>query len=285
MIKIDILEILEGISNFFWENIWTFIISGLIVIIAYLIYFFIKRQILRLQRKERIDESTGKNILRILKLFIFIIVIAILLIQFADTLSVFAGLATVSAGTVIGFASMNTLGNLIAGIIIIMSKPFKVGDRILFLEKIADVIDIKLIYTVLEDINGINISVPNQKLLKTEIQNFGKHKILRREVLMTAGYNVDPRLVEKALLETAERFSNVLKYPQPRVDVFEFLDNAVQYRLIVFINNSKIIPKFDFQLRKAIFYACEDYKIDMRTPVLIEKFDDSVDITGKNLEL
>jgi len=208
---------------------------------------------------------------------IYIVVLTIIAIQFAETLSLFTGLITVSAGTVIGFASMNTLGNLIAGIIIIASKPFRVGDRIYFLERIADVIDIKLIYTLLEDIDGVRISVPNQKLIKEEIQNFGSHKILRREVFITPGYDVDPRLVEKALIEVAEKFDNILQYPKPRVDVYEFLNNAVKYRLIVFINNSKIIPKFDFKIKKAVYYTCEDYKIDIRTPTLIEGFNEKFD--------
>ncbi|MBD3212271.1 MAG: mechanosensitive ion channel [Candidatus Lokiarchaeota archaeon] len=207
---------------------------------------------------------------RLFKLVVYIIVLTIIAIQFAETLSLFTGLITVSAGTVIGFASMNTLGNLIAGIIIIASKPFKVGDRIYFLNRIADVIDIKLIYTLLEDIDGVRISIPNQKLIKEEIQNFGSHKILRREIFITPGFDVDPRLVEKALIEAAEKFDNILQYPEPRVDVYEFLDNAVKYRLIVFINNSKIIPRFDYQLKKAVYYTCEDYKIDIRTPELIE---------------
>lgn len=273
----EILEFFQNIADFFIANMGSFITAGLTIVIAYLIYYVIKKQINRLHKIERIDESTAQNMLRLWRLVIFILVITLITIQFAETLSLFAGLITVSAGTVIGFASMNTLGNLLAGIIIILSKPFKVGDRIIFLEKIADVIDIKLIYTVLEDIDGVRISIPNQKLLKTEIQNFKQHTILRREIFITAGYNVDPRLVEKASLETVERFSNVLKYPQPRVDLYDFLDNTIQYRIIVFINNSKIIPKFDFQLRKAIYYAFEDYKIDMHTPVLIEHFNESLD--------
>ncbi|TXT62042.1 MAG: conserved membrane protein of unknown function [Promethearchaeota archaeon] len=273
----EILEFFRGIADFFLENIGPFITAGLTLAVSYIIYFIVKKQIERLQKIERIDESTAKNMMRLWRIIIFILALTLITIQFAETLSLFAGLITVSAGTVIGFASMNTLGNLIAGIIIIMSKPFQVGDRIFFMEKIADVVDIKLIYTVLEDIDGVRISIPNQKLLKTEIQNFKQHKILRREIFMTAGFDVDPRLVEKAALETAERFTNVLKYPQPRVDLYEFLDNTIQYRLIVFINNSKIIPKFDFQLRKAIYYAFEDYKIDMRTPILIERFNEALE--------
>jgi small-conductance mechanosensitive channel len=45
---------------------------------------------------------------------------------------VFAGVFTVAGGTIIGFASMNTIGNIIAGLIVMVNRPFKVGDRIMF---------------------------------------------------------------------------------------------------------------------------------------------------------
>ncbi|MBD3197078.1 MAG: mechanosensitive ion channel [Candidatus Lokiarchaeota archaeon] len=263
---------MEEFITWFLDNIVAFVLSGATIVIGYVIFYGIKKQILRWKDKERFDDATAQNMIKLLRLITYIVVISIIAIQFAETLSVFTGFITVSIGTVIGFASMNTLGNLIAGIIIIASKPFRVGDRILFLERIADVVDIKLIYTILEDIDGVRISIPNQKLLKEEILNFGRNKILRREIFITPGYDTDPRLVEKALLEAAEKFGNILKYPEPRVDLYQFLDYAIKYRLIVFINNSKLIPRFDYQLKKAVYYTVKDYKIDITTPLLHQKY-------------
>jgi len=266
-------DLLEDLVQWFLENSIPFLISGLSIIIAYIIFLLINKQVKRLESKGTIEESNAKNLRRIFKIAISIIVLVIVAIQFSDTLSIFAGIITVGTSTVIGFASMNTIGNLLAGIIIIISKPFKVGDRIYFLKRIADVVDIKLIYTILEDIDGVQISVPNQKLLQNEVQNYGVNKILRRQIFVTAGYDVDIDRVESTLLETAKSFPNILKFPQPRVDVYEFLDNAIKYRLIVFINNSKLIPKLDFQLKKALFNSLTEAGIDLRTPVLLEHSD------------
>lgn len=267
-------DLLEYLYKWFLENSIPFLISGLSIIIAYIIIVLINKQLKRLENKGAIEDSNAKNLRRIFKIAISIIVLIIVAIQFSDTLSIFAGIITVGTSTVIGFASMNTIGNLLAGIIIIISKPFKVGDRIYFLKRIADVVDIKLIYTILEDIDGVQISVPNQKLLQNEVQNYGVNKILRRQIFVTAGYDVDIDRVESTLLETAKGFPNILKFPQPRVDVYDFLDNAIKYRLIVFINNSKLIPKLDFQLKKALFNSLTKAGIDLRTPVLLEHSDD-----------
>jgi small conductance mechanosensitive channel len=270
----------ELIITWFDINIIPFLISILTVVIAYLIYLFLKKQISRLERKESIDKTNAKNLLSLLKITVSIVIITLLSIQFSETFSVYAGIFTVAAGTVIGFAAMNTLGNVISGLIIMVSKPFKVGDRIMFRKRLAEVIDIKLVYTVLKDIDGIIISVPNLQLLKVEIENYGQDRILRRNIKISVGYDVDPRLVEKAMLDASAKFTNILKFPEPRVDVFDYSNYAIEYRLIVFINNSKIIPKFDYDLRKAVFYSCKDYKIDLSTPSLIK----SITETGKKPE-
>jgi len=261
--------ILSDISEWLSINFLPILYSLIIVIILYFLYYVIRRQILRLKRKEKFDQTTAKNLLSFTKISIFFIASIALSIIFIEAFGVLAGIFTVAGGTIIGFAAMNTIGNIIAGLIVMVSRPFEVGDRVMYMDKLADVIDIKLVYTVLKDIDGVIISIPNQKLLKNEIQNYGKDRILRREVFMTADYEVDPRMVEKALLEAAEKFQNILKYPAPRVDLYDFQDYAIKYRLLVYINNSKIIPRFNHDLRKAVFFSCKEFKIDISTPTLI----------------
>lgn len=262
--------ILESMSQWFFDNILPFGISIFTIIISYFVYVFIKKNIERLAKKEKIVETTSKNLISLIQILILTIDIVIVSIQFVEIFGTFTGILTAAGGTIIGFAAINTLGNLIAGFIIMTSKPFEVGDRIMFIGRLADVINIKLVYTILEDIDGVTISVPNQKMLKEEIENYGKNKVLRREVKITADYNTDPDRVEKALLEATEDFNNILQFPEPRVDLYEFDDYAIIYRLLVYINNSKIIPKFDHDLRKAVFLSCKKYDVEIRTPSLIQ---------------
>ena len=262
-----------------FDDIWTWVIENfdqilffsISLIVIYIVYLLLKNNIVRLKKKEKIDEINARNLIRLFKIVGYSLGIIALSIAFAQELSYFAGILTVAGGTVIGFAAMSTLGNLIAGVLIVIRKPFKAGDRIKFKNRVADVIDIRLIYTLLNDLNNVKIFIPNQKLLKVEIENFGQENILRREIKVSIGYDEDPRKVEKAFFEVAEKFTNILKSPEPRVDVYDFLDYAIQYRLIVYINSSKIIPKIDFDLRKAIYYTFKEYNIDLITPSLFKK--------------
>ena len=259
----------QAIVDFFNKNAVLVFYSFVIVAIAYFIFFLLKKNILRLKRKEKIDQTTSKNIISFIRISIYIFVIIGLSLVFVETFGVLAGIFTVAGGTIIGFAAMNTIGNIIAGLIVMVSRPFEVGDRIYYNKKLADVMDIKLVYTVLKDIDGIIISIPNQELLKTEIHNYGKNRIIRREIHVTPGFDVEPELVDKALLEAAKSFNTILQFPEPRVDIFNFLDFAVDYRLLVYINNSKIIPKFDHDLRRKVLQKCKEYGIDISTPSLI----------------
>lgn len=264
-------SIFESILIWIKENIDKILFFFISAIIILIIYFILKKYIIRLKKKEQIDEVNAKNLIRLFKIVGYTFGTIFLAIAFAQELSYFAGIITVAGGTVIGFAAMSTLGNLIAGVLIIIRKPFKVGDRIFFKKRIADVIDIKLIYTVLKDLNNVKIFVPNQKLLKEEIENYGEENILRREIKVSIDYNEDPRKVEKAFFEVVGKFTNILKSPEPRVDIYEFLDYAIQYRLLVYINTSKIIPKIDFDLRRAIYYTFKDYQIGLVTPSIYKK--------------
>lgn len=260
----------DQLATWIDENFLPILFSVLTVIISYLLYILIKKQVSRLKRKERITETNAKNLTSLLKISIYIVVLIILSIQFTELFGTFAGIFTVAGGTIIGFAGINTIGNIIAGLIVILSRPFEVGDRIDYLNRLADVVDIKLVYTVLKDVDGVIISVPNQELLKTEIKNYGKDRILRREIFASIGYDVSLELVEKALLEATTKFKTILKFPEPRVDVYELGNFAINYRLLVYVSNSKILPKFDHDLRKEVLISCIKYGIDLSTPSMVQ---------------
>lgn len=191
--------------------------------------------------------------------------------QFAESLGLITALFTLVGGTIIGFAAMNTLGNMIAGIIIMVSRPFSVGDRILYDGKITDIVEIKLIYTTMVDLDNLKISVPNQLLLSQEIIDFGKKEIIRRHVTITPGFEEDRNKVEEVLLNAASKLHQVLKDPKPYVWINSFQNYAVEYRLYVFIKDIKDLPLIESELHKAVLDACKENNIDIRTPLLHKK--------------
>ncbi|MFX1238546.1 MAG: mechanosensitive ion channel family protein [Promethearchaeota archaeon] len=262
-------DFLQIVGEWFAVNFINIIVIVIIIFIVFIVYKVIKRQIMKIGRKTRLGEGSAKGILKIVRFLFVLIIISTILVQFTESLGLITTLFTLVGGTIIGFAAMNTLGNFIAGLIIMTSRPFSVGDRILFNDKLADVIDIKLMYTILEDLDGIKISVPNQKVLSNEVYDLGKKNYVRRNIAITAGYDEDRKKVEDALLEAAESIPQVLKEPKPYVWITDFKNYAVEYRIYVFIQDLKEIPKIQAELYAAVLDSCNKHSIEIQTPRLI----------------
>ncbi|MFW9828149.1 MAG: mechanosensitive ion channel family protein [Candidatus Thorarchaeota archaeon] len=256
-----------------WLSIYFFpiLISILATIIGYIFYILIKRQLLRLTKHKKLDQNTANNISKVVKYLITLIILTGIFLQFAESLSFITALFTLVGGTIIGFAAMNTLGNMIAGIIIMVSRPFTVGDRIFFNDKITDIVDIKLIYTTMIDLDNVKVSVPNQKMLSQEVYNFGKTETIRRHITITPGFEEDRKKVEDILLEAAKQLPQILKDPKPYVWIQSFQNYAVEYKLFVFIKDIKNLPQIESDLHKVVLDACRENNIDIRTPLLHKK--------------
>jgi len=111
-------------------------------------------------------------------------------------------------------------------------------------------------------------------LLKTEIDNFGRKKVVRRHVTVTPGFEYDSGDVEKVLLEASGKVPRVLKEPKPYVRITKFQDYAVEYTLYVFINNIKEMREIDAELHRSVLDTCKTHKIDISTPLLFRQVQD-----------
>jgi len=267
-------DLFSVVINWLAENFVPLLISAIIIVVGYVIHLILKRQIKRLERKQKLNENTSRNLIKVLKYIIVLIIISAIFFQFAESLGLITTLFSLVGGTIIGFAAMTTLGNAIAGFIIMLSRPFSVGDRILYDNKIVDIADIKLIFTIMVDLNGIKISVPNQKLISDEIIDLGRNSIIRREITITPGFEEDRNKVEKVLLNSVKTVPQVLESPEPYVWINSFQNYAVEYKLFVFIDDVMHLPIIDSDLHKAVLDACKQNNIDIRTPLLHRQIND-----------
>lgn len=256
------------------------IFSVVAIVLTFVIYRLLSRQITRWKEQQKIEENIAFTLRRIIQwvaiLAIAIIVTSLLVID----IGFIGGLLTLAGGTIIGFAAMNTLGNAIAGIIVMTSRPFKIGDRIFFNGQFADVIAIDLIYTRMKTLDNVLVSIPNQELLKSGIDNYGKKSLVRRSCSITAAFELASEFVESALLKAADKLIKegvILTDPKPYVWVTNFENFAVEYTLYVFINKIKLLPKIDATVKRTVLEMCKQNGIDISTPSLVQKVGDSND--------
>src|SRR5882724_13518746 len=118
--------------------------------------------------------KTRLRLLRRLLLALILVVVAMIALSQFTELKRLAGAVLASTaviGLIVGFAAQHTIGNLVAGVQIGVSQPFRIGDRISFEETEGRVTDITLSYTFLDPGDGSSVVIPNQMLLEGIVHN------------------------------------------------------------------------------------------------------------------
>ncbi len=149
-------------------------------------------------------------------------------------------------GVAVGFAAKDTLSNLIAGVLLIIDRPFEIGDRIEVWSAPAgsaswgDVIDIGLRATKIKTTDNIIIVIPNNEIMKRDIVNYTLlSSNIRVRINLGVSYDTDIQLAKEVILEVASQLEWVLKEPGPKVVVRNFGESSVELQLRVWIRNAR----------------------------------------------
>jgi small-conductance mechanosensitive channel len=110
---------------------------------------------------------------RLLVAIVLLVIGMIVLSQFTELKRIAAGVlaSTAVLGLIVGFAAQHTIANMVAGIQIAISQPFRIGDTIEFEEKDGRVTDITLSYTYVDPGDGSSVVIPNQLLVEGIVHN------------------------------------------------------------------------------------------------------------------
>jgi small-conductance mechanosensitive channel len=150
------------------------------------------------------------------------------------------------AGVAVGFAAKDTLSNLIAGVLLIIDRPFEVGDRIEVWSAPAgsatwgDVIDIGLRATKIKTTDNIIIIIPNNEIMLRDIINYTiiSEKI-RVRINIGIAYDADLKKAKKVILQVAQATEWVADDPPPKVVVRNFGESSVDLQLRVWIHDAR----------------------------------------------
>ena len=268
----------ESESQNFWNDI-IILVVGIGVAVA--LYFLIKHLIKRAADSLGLDKRQLKGINSITKLVIIVITITIILFQFSSLSGVAAGAISVTAGTIIGFSSRNTISNAIAGILLLSSRPFKLGDRIRTTEDeslVGDVVEITLLYTKIKTVRNELVTIPNQTLLQRQIVNYSGLDVLAITVKLSMTYNNKRQLIEQLLIESAKMtegiisstFNNVSSSSsssiEPYVILKSFDDYGATYELRAYTNKPNEYQKLQSEIRKNVYDLFQNHGLDLTVP-------------------
>lgn len=152
-----------------------------------------------------------------------------------------AGLSIV--GIAVGFAARDSLENFIAGVTILLDKPFKVGDYIVVEGHYGQVDEITLRSTRIRSVRNEVMVLPNTQMITTQVVNHTKQNTLRVDIEFGIAYKEYPREAREVVLATLEGDDRILSTPEPTVVVTAMADSSVNMALRFYLRDpSKEVP-------------------------------------------
>jgi small conductance mechanosensitive channel len=199
----------------------------IIFIVGWLIAKWADKRVRKwMNKSKRVDDTLVPIVAKSIKLLILIITLLAVLNKFGvQTASIIALLG--AAGLAIGLALQGTLSNVASGVMLLIFRPFKIGDAVTISGLTAIVDEIGLFITKLHTFDNINVYLPNSKIWGNEIHNFSQNDNRRIDMVFGIGYDDD---MDKAIDIIREVFSEderILDDPAALIAVSELGDSSV----------------------------------------------------------
>ncbi|WP_316737161.1 mechanosensitive ion channel family protein [Pedobacter aquatilis] len=139
-------------------------------------------------------------------------------------------------GVAAGLALSGTLQNFASGVLILLLKPFVVGDNILAQGQEGTVTSIQIFYTIVTTFDNRSVVIPNGKLSNEVIINISRQGSRRLDIEMKFNYGIDFNKVEEIFNKTVDEFKECLNTPSRRIGVSTLEDGGYKVALNVWVN-------------------------------------------------
>ena len=177
------MTLLLAADQSFWHEHGDEISAAITIAIAFVIAFLVDRLVIARGTRVAVAMADGgvsraaTTRLRLVRRLVFVLIlligVALALSQFPQIKRLATGILASSAvlGLVIGFAARQSLGNMVAGVVLAISQPIRIGDRVTFEDATGRVDDISLTYTYIDPGDGRLVVVPNESIVSGTIEN------------------------------------------------------------------------------------------------------------------
>ncbi|MFB6109090.1 MAG: mechanosensitive ion channel family protein [Haloplanus sp.] len=159
-------------------------------------------------------------------------------------------------GIVVGMAARQTLGAVLAGFVLMFSRPFEIGDWVEIGDREGIVTDITVVNTRIQTFDGEYVMLPNDEVSGKPIINRTRKGRLRIEVEVGVDYDADPEHAASVALDAVEELDAIMPVPTPQVVGKRFGDSAVVFGVRVWIDNPS--ARRMWRARTAVIEAVSD---------------------------
>jgi small conductance mechanosensitive channel len=204
--------------------------------------FYLSRLLVGLLRrafdKKGVDQELTRVICQVATWIILVAGIISALQRFFDVTAFLAGLGIL--GFTVGFALQDIMKNFVAGVILLIQQPFKVGDMI-NVDKFDGIVQtINLRTTELRTRKGLIVLIPNSDMLSNTITNYTRSSLRRIDMPVGVAYNSDPNTTRQVILQAIRSIPTVLDDPAPAVLFHTFGESSIDLKVYFWIDTATI---------------------------------------------
>jgi len=262
----DEIQTLQTMINIAVEFLVTYsfqILAAIIIlIIGTIIARWSSRLIMQLCEKNNIDVVLSKFLGSTTKIIVLVFALIIALGKFGISIAPFiAAIGALAFGA--SFALQGPLSNYGAGLMIILARPFTVGNTITIKEFSGVVEDITLAYTALSTEDGERITIPNKHIVGEVLKNSFENKVV--ETTIGISYHDNPQKAIEVISETLKKFPQISAEPAPQIGIEEFADSSINIGMRYWVPTKQYFKTL-YEVNLAAYKAIEDAKITIPFP-------------------
>jgi small conductance mechanosensitive channel len=180
------------------------IVSCLILVFAYFLSAWGRRIVLRACERAELDTTLARFFAKLTRWLILIVAITFVLNRFGFETASFSVLLG-AVGLAVSLAFQGTLSNFAAGVMLMVFRPYRIGDTIVAAGQVGTVDEIDLFSTTMDTVDNRRIFVPNSMIFGAVITNNSAHPLRRVEVQVVLQHDVDSGAAHTALVRAAQR--------------------------------------------------------------------------------
>ena len=212
------------------------LISVLIIFIGFRVINFLSRRIMKKALAKKADKTIVKTLAYVLGLTLKIALVIALMGYVGIETSSFAAIFA-SLSVCVGLAVNGALANIAGGVLIILTRPFKIDDYIKVGDYEGTVEDIHLVHTKMRTFDNRVIYIPNGTLSSSTVENYSAKDLRRVDLTFSVSYNTDVEFAKKVILEAVSAHSRVLNDPAPFVRVSSLSSSSIDIAAKVWVIN------------------------------------------------
>lgn len=234
--NVNLEQVIQQVITFCVDAGKSILLAAVIFIAGRFLISVINRLVAQMMERRKIDAT----IQSFLRSFINILLTILLLISVVSALGVnttsFAALLA-SAGVAVGMALSGNLQNLAGGLIILLFKPYKVGDYVDAQGVSGTVKEIQIFHTVLITPDNKIIYVPNGSLSSGSVTNYSLSQLRRVDWTVGVEYGTEIEKVRQTVLDLIKKDSRILTDPAPFIALSALADSSVNITIRVWVKN------------------------------------------------